>query len=147
MPTIQTFLEGISSGPFRNFLELMSLPPGRLGAAFLLLAALMLLNDLIRTALMTEFTRSVLNHVIVNVLTLLPGVILGAVLLYADHLYPERAFLNLALAALLYVAWYLSGTLTWLARKDTEGADVGWMSHGAIITLGCWLASLVWIWI
>ena len=47
------------------------------------------------------------------------------------------SWINLGLAFSLYVPWYLGGTLTWLARPDTEGADVGWMSHGVFVTLPC----------
>ncbi len=143
MELISRLLEGTTVGPFRNLLELMSLNPDSLGAALVLLAATMILNDLVRTALMTEHTRSVAVHVIVNVLTLLPAFVLGAALIYAGYRFPHRAWVNLGLAALLYGAWYTGGTLTWLARRDTEGADLGWMAHGAIVTLICGLLAVV----
>ncbi|MCI0724061.1 MAG: hypothetical protein L0338_34640 [Acidobacteria bacterium] len=142
MELIGRFLEGVTAGPFRNLLELMSLNPDSLGAALVLLAAIMILNDLVRTAFMTEYTRSVLVHVIVNVLTLLPAFALGAVLIYAGYRFPDRAWVNLGLAALLYGAWYTGGALTWLARRDTEGADLGWMAHGAVVTLICGLLAV-----
>lgn len=143
MEIIERFISGITVEPFRNILELLSLPPGRLfWPALILLAGIMIINDLIRTALMTERTRSVLVHVVINVLTLLPAVILGFVLLYAGYRYPDRAWLNLGLAAAFYGVWYLGGTLTWLARRDTEGADVGWMAMGLFITLPCGLLAI-----
>lgn len=137
MGIIANFLSGMTAEPFRNLLELVSLSPQHLVAALVLLGFVIMLNDLVRTALMTDYTRSVLVHVIVNALTLLPGAILGVVLLYAGHRHPERAWINLGLGLALYVAWYLGGTLTWLARQDTEGADVGWMSHGLFLTVPC----------
>ena len=143
MEFIRQFFEGISVEALRNLAELMSLGPERLGASLVLLAAIMILNDLVRTALMTEHTRSVANHVVVAVLTLLPAIILGLVLLWAGYRYPSRAWLNFGLAALLYLGWYLGGTLTWLARRDNEGADVGWMAMGALITVPCGLLAVV----
>jgi hypothetical protein len=133
----------MSTDPFYNLLDLMSLGPERLGASLFVLASLLMVNDLVRTALMAEHTRSVLNHVIVSALTQLPAAILGLVLLYAGYRHPERAWINLGLAALLYGAWYIGGTLTWFARQDTEGADVGWITMGIFITLPCWLAAVV----
>jgi hypothetical protein len=143
MDIIQRFLSGITVEPFKNLLDLMSLAPERLWSSLVLLAAFMLLNDLIRTALMVEYTRSVLNHVIVSVLTIFPGVVLGFVLLYGGYRHPGRVWINLGLASALYVAWYIGGTLTRLSRRDTEGSDIGWMSHGYIITLFCGLLAVV----
>jgi hypothetical protein len=137
------FFTGISLEPMRNLLHLFSLPPERLGASIVLLISLTILNDLIRTALMVEGTRSRFVHLIVDGLTIWPGVWLGAVLLYAGSRHPERTWINLGWVAVLYLGWWLGGTLTWLSRPDTEGSDIGWMSHGAIITLVCWALSLV----
>lgn len=141
MEIIQRFLEGMTRGPFKNLLELLGLAPERLIAALVFLGALMVLNDLLRTSLMVEMTRSVVNHMIIDVLTLWPGFLLGFVLLLAGARHPERAWINLGLAFVLYLGWYLGGTLTRLSRRDTEGADLGWMSHGAIITLACGLVA------
>jgi hypothetical protein len=129
--------------PFKNLLDLMSLGPERWVASLTLLAAFVVLNDLLRTALMLEFTRSWVVHLIINTLTLLPSFVLGLVLLYAGYRHPERAWLNLAWAALLYVAWYLGGTLTRLSRRDTEGADVGFQMLGALITLPFGILAVV----
>ncbi len=144
MHLIQQFLEGSTAGPFRNLLDLLSLNPERLIYSLILLGSLVLMNDLVRTALMTEHTRSVLNHMIICVLTIWPGIMLGIVLLYAAYRYPQRAWINLGLAILLYVAWWAGGTLTHLARQDTEGADLGWMSHGLIITVFFGLIAGIW---
>ncbi|MBI4552386.1 MAG: hypothetical protein HY710_08995 [Candidatus Latescibacteria bacterium] len=143
MDLIARFLSGMTVGPFHNLLELLSLAPERLIASLILLAALILMNDFVRTALMVEYTRSVVTHVIINVLTLLPAVILGVVLLYAGYRYPERAWFNLGVAAAFYVVWYIGGTLTRLARHDTEGADIGWMSHGLFITIPCGFLAVI----
>lgn len=143
MGVIERFIAGMSLGPIRNLLDLMSLAPDLLWASLILLAGVMLLNDLLRTALMSEHTRSVAVHALVCTLTLLPSGILGLVLLYAGYRYPERAWINFGLALALYMPWYLGGTLTWLARRDTEGADVGWISHGLFITVPCGLLAMV----
>ncbi len=142
MDILQSLLEGITTGPFRNLLELLSLGPDRLLASLVLLAAVMTMNDLFRTAVMVEATRSVSVHLVVNVLTLWPGVMLGLILLYAAFRHPERAWINLGLAMALYLFWILGGTLTRLSRRDTEGADIGWISHGAIITVALGLLAL-----
>lgn len=143
MGIIERIISGMSLGPLCNLLDLMSLAPDVLWASLLLLAGIMLLNDLLRTALMTEYTRSVAVHALVCKLTLLPSAILGLVLLYAGYRYPERAWINFGLALALYIPWYLGGTLTWLSRRDTEGADVGWISHGLFITVPCGLLAVV----
>lgn len=129
---------------FRNLFELASLPPGRLLPAILLISGIVLLNDLVRTALMIEFTRSALAHVVVNVMTLLPAVLVAAILFYSAWQYPQRAWGNLWFACLFFVVWYAGGALTRLARPDTEGADIGFMTVGALITFPCGiLAALV----
>ena len=131
----------------RNISHLMTLPPDQIYASCIFLAALIFLNDLIRTALMVEYTRSVINHVIIDILTLLPAIFIGVVLLYAGHGYPGRVWINLALAAGLYIAWYAGGQITVLARKDTEAADIGWMAMGALITIPCGLLAILLSWV
>jgi hypothetical protein len=143
MELLTKLLSGTTIGPFQHLLDLMSLAPERLLASLILLSALFILNDLVRTALMTEYTRSVLNHVIINVLTLLPAALLGLILLYADYRYPARVWVNFGIALALYIPWYLGGTLTRLARQDVEGADVGWMAMGLFITVPCGLLGAV----
>jgi hypothetical protein len=143
MELLAELLSGTTIGPFQNLLDLMSLAPERLLTSLILLSALFILNDLVRTALMTLYTRSVLNHVIINVLTLLPAAFLGLIVLYADYRYPERVWINFGIALALYIPWYIGGTLTRLARQDVEGADVGWMTMGLFITVPCGILGLV----
>jgi hypothetical protein len=132
--TIRSFVTGYTVGPLYHLDQIASLDPETFWHSFVFLFAVILLNDLLRTALITELTRSVFNHLVVCVLTLLPGFLLGGVLLWAAHRHPERAWINLLWAAVLYFPWWLGGQLTKLARSDTEGADVGWIFHGALIT-------------
>jgi hypothetical protein len=132
---IQWFWSGLSRGALGNLLDLLTFSPERLWYSMALLAWIILWNDLVRTALMTQYTRSRINHAIIDVLTLWPGFMLGFLLLAAGYRHPQRVWINLGLAAVLYVAWWAGGTLTRLARSDTEGADVGWISHGFIITM------------
>ncbi len=122
----------------RNILYLLTMAPERLIPSLILLSAIMILNDLIRTALMLEYTRSVIIHVIINILTLLPAFFLGFILLYNGYRYPERAWLNLALAIGLYIPWILGGAITRLARRDTEGADLGWILQGLLFITIPW---------
>jgi hypothetical protein len=143
MGIIERIISGMSLRPLCNVLDLLSLAPDVLWASLLLLAGIMLLNDLLRTALMTEHTRSVAVHALVCTLTLFPAALLGLALLYAGYRDPERAWINLGLALALYIPWYVGGMLTYLSRRDTEGADVGWISHGLFITVPCGLLAVV----
>jgi len=128
---------------WRNLLDLLSLAPGATGHAMVLCSFLFFCTYLLRTAAMSEGTRSRLVHMLVCVLTLLPAVLLAAMLVLGAARFPERAWLNLAVAALLYVPWYAGGRITRLARPDTEGADVGWLAMGALITFPVGLAAAV----
>ena len=130
--------------PLKALFELLSLAPETLGHAIVILAFLFLVSYLLRTAFMSEGTRSVLIHIVVCTLTLLPAITLAAILFWAAYKYPDRVWINLGVAALLYVPWYIGGALTRLARADTEGADIGWLTMGALITFPCGLiAALV----
>ena len=42
-----------------------------------------------------------------------------------DH--PGRGWVNLGIAAAMYLIWYLTGQATRLVRSDSEGADLGFM--------------------
>ena len=132
----------LSTERFEPMLELLALSPDHLIASMVVLSGLMFVNDLVRSTLMVTFTRSVVNHVAVVVLTLLPAMLLGAVLLLAGYRHPERALLNFGLALVLYLPWLAGGALTRLARKDTEGADVGFVVVGLFITVPCGLIAL-----
>jgi len=117
-----------------NLLDLFTLAPDHLVPSLIFLGALMAANDLVRTALMVEMTRSPLVHALLNVLTLLPSFVLALVLVVAAWLHPAQRWINLLWALLLYAAWFIGGSLTRLARRDTEGADPGFMTVGALVT-------------
>lgn len=134
-------LETSGAGAERGLGEILALGPRTWVGGCLLLAFLFLLNDLCRTALMTEGTRSRIVHVLVCALTLGPAVVLAGVLLWAGASHPDRVWINLGLAAALYVFWWAGGALTRLTRKDSEGADIGWMTMGALITFPAGLVA------
>ena len=135
MNFITSFIENGTWGPFRDLLDLMSLPPERTWEWLMFLCAFMILCELTRLTLATVFTRSVLAHVIRCLLTFaIQAIVLAVVLLWADYHHPDRGWINLGYALLLYVVWYLAGQLVLLARPDTEGADLGFMTVGALIT-------------
>src|SRR5215212_4881274 len=127
--SIESFLQGGTWGPFRDFLELMSLPPERTWESLSFLAAFMILCELTRLALGTVFTRSVLAHVVRCLLTFaVQSIVLAAVLAWANHHHPGNGWVNLGYAFSMYVVWYAAGQLTLLARPDNEGADLGFMT-------------------
>ena len=135
MNTIMSFLHNGTWGPFKDLVELMSLPPERTKEWFLFLSAFMVMCELTRLALSTTFTRSVLAHVLRCLLAFaVQALVLAAVLVWAAYRHPERAWINLGYALLFYVIWYAAGKIVLLARSDTEGADLGFMTVGALIT-------------
>ncbi len=135
MNIITSFIQNGTWGPFKDLIELMSLPPARTGEWLMLLSAFMILCELTRLTLATVFTRSVLAHVIRCLLTFaIQAIVLAAVLVWADYRHPGRGWINLGYALVLYFIWYLAGQLVLLARPDTEGADLGFMTVGALIT-------------
>lgn len=135
MNTIVWLLHNGTWGPFKDLLVLLSLPRERIRESLTLLCAFIILCELTRLALATAFTRSVLAHVTRCLLTFaVQSVLLAAVLVWAAYRYPARSWINLGYALLLYVVWYLAGQLVVLVRSDTEGADLGFMAVGALIT-------------
>lgn len=135
MNIISSFLHNGTWGPLKDFLDLMSLPPERIKEWLAFLIAFMILCELTRLALATVFTRSVLAHVTRCLLTFaVQAIVLAAVLVWADYRHAGRGWINLGFALLLYVTWYLAGQLVLLARPDSEGADLGFMTVGAMIT-------------
>lgn len=116
-------------------LDLLRLPPEHLGASILLLAGIVIACEYLRVSLTPVLTRSVIAHVLVNLLTVvvLP-VLLAVVLVLSISAHPDRALINLAIAGGLYVLWYLAGQSTLLVRSDTQGADLGFICVGAVIT-------------
>lgn len=127
----------------QGLLDLLSLAPSRLGYAITLLAFLFMVNYLLRTAYMNAATRSRPVHMLVCTLTLLPAICLAAILFLAAYRHPDRVWMNLAVAAALYLPWALGGAITRFSRPDTEGADVGWLAMGALITFPAGLIAAV----
>jgi len=135
MDLIRVFIQNATWGPFKDLINLLSLPAERTREWLTLLAAFMILCELTRLTIATVFTRSVLAHVSRCLLTFaVQAVTLALILVWADYRHPERAWTNLGYALLLYFIWYLAGQLVLLARPDTEGADLGFMTVGALIT-------------
>jgi hypothetical protein len=135
MDFVTSFIQNWTWEPFKDLIELLSLPPARTAQWMMFLSAFMVLCELTRLALATVFTRSVLAHVTRCLLTFaVQAVALAAVLVWADLHHPGRGWINLGYALLLYFIWYLAGQLVLLARPDTEGADLGFMAVGALIT-------------
>ena len=125
----------MSSGMSAAMLELFRLPPDRLGMAMALLAAIIVAAEYLRITLLVVGLRSVIVHLACGLLTVVLQPVLLAAVLYtsiADH--PERAGVNAALVAGLYLVWYLAGQSTLLVRRDSQGADPGFMVVGAFIT-------------
>ena len=116
-------------------LDLLRLPPEHLGASILLLAGVVVACEYLRVSLSPVLTRSVIAHVLVNLLAVvIVPVLLAVVLVLGISAHPERAPINLAIAGGLYVLWYLAGQSTLLVRSDTQGADLGFICVGAVIT-------------
>jgi hypothetical protein len=117
-----------------SFADLIFLAPAGWHHGALLLSFFCVVCYLLRIALMLEGVRSAFVHAVVCTLTLLPAIVLAIVLLFAARAYPTRAWMNLAIAFGIYVAWYLGGAITRLVRPDAEGGDLGWITMGALIT-------------
>jgi hypothetical protein len=139
---MDSITSAVSTGPLSVLWGLLSLPPGQLVPAFGLLASFMIVCELARIALGTELTRSVPAHVTICLLTFpVQSVALAIVLMHAAQRHPGRGWHNLLFAAGLYLVWYLAGQITRLVRPRSEGADVGFMSVGALITFPAGLVA------
>lgn len=113
----------------------MSLPPDRLGPALVMLAAVMVVCELVRIALCTEHTTSRIAHVTMCLLTFpLQSIFLAVVLVHAAAAHPGRGWINLGVALGAYALWFVTGQATKLVRRPSEGADLGFMAVGALIT-------------
>ena len=135
MEYLHQLLDGMTTQPFKDILHMLELPPGRLWPGFSLLAAVIIVCELVRISLGTVLTRSRLAHLTVCLLTFaLQSMLLAFVLIHADRHHPGRGWINLGLAVALYVVWYATGQFTRLIRTDSEGADLGFMTVGALIT-------------
>ena len=128
-----------------NLLALMRLPPDNMAASLALLAGLVVACEYLRISLMVTRLRSIAVHLLCGALTVViqPAFLAVALVLgIADH--PDRAWLNMGVVALLYLVWYIAGQSTLLVRRDAQGADVGFMTVGALFTFG---AGLVATWV
>jgi len=135
MEYLRQLLDGMTTQPFKDLLHLLALPPDQLWASFSLLAGLVIACELVRISLATVLTRSRVAHVTVCLLTFaFQALLLAFVLAYADRHYAGRGWTNLGLVAALYAVWYATGEVTRLVRSDSEGADLGFMAVGALIT-------------
>ncbi len=115
-------------------LEVLSLAPAVVQHAFALLAFMCVVSYLLRTVLLIEAPLSRIVHAVACVLTMMPAFVIAAVLWFAAMRHPERAWINLGVAAGLYVFWWAGGAITRVARVDTEGGDIGWLTMGALVT-------------
>ena len=98
-------------------------------------AWVMAMLEFTRVALTTQFTRSPLAHALLTLVALpLPAGFLAVVLVYGAHAHPERSWLNLGFGLWGYLAWYVAGESTRLVRRDSDGAELGFMFFGALAT-------------
>jgi hypothetical protein len=120
----------------------MSLPPDRLAPALLMLGSVIVICELTRIALCTEHTRSRVAHITVALLTFpLQSILLAIVLVHAASAHPGRGWINVAIALGLYALWFVTGQATRLVRRVSEGADLGFMCVGALITFPVGIAA------
>lgn len=115
---------------------LLALPPGAVVTAMIVLGATIMTLEYARISLQLAIPRSRLVHVTICLLTFPAQTILCAwVLVHAARAFPERAWLNLGLIGILHVVWWLAGQSTLLVRRDSQGADPGFMAVGGLLTL------------
>lgn len=115
---------------------LLTIPPGMVLTAMIVLGATMAILEYARISLQLAATRSAIAHVTVCLLTFpLQTILCSYVLIHAAQVWPERAWLNLGLVGVLHVVWYVAGQSTLLVRRDSQGADPGFMAVGALLTL------------
>jgi hypothetical protein len=135
MQFVHQLLDGITTQPFHILYRFLTLPPDHLWPSISMLAGFMMVCELVRIAFGTELTTSRIAHFTVCALTFaVQAIVLAVVLVIADLAHPGRGWINLCIAFAMYVTWYLTGQLTKLVRSDSEGADVGFMTVGALIT-------------
>lgn len=146
MDFIRWFIAGIDTSLLEAVWRHLSLPPDRLGPALVMLASVIVLCELTRIALCTEHTRSRVVHATILILTFpFQALLLAVMLVHAASAHPGRGWINLAIALGAYVLWFLTGQATKLVRRPSEGADLGFMCVGALITFPVGIAAaLVW---
>ena len=135
MEYFHQLIDGMTAQPFKNIFHLLELAPDQIWASISMLSAIMVVCELVRISLGTVLTRSRLAHVTICLFTFaFQAILLAIVLVIADLHYHGRGWINVGIAAAMYVVWYLTGQATCLVRSDSEGADLGFMSVGALIT-------------
>jgi hypothetical protein len=135
MQYIHQLLDGMTAQPFHVLYRFLSLPPDHLWPSLSMLAVFMMVCELVRIALGPVLTTSRVAHVTVCALTFaVQAIVLAVVLVIADRAHHGRGWINLGIALAMYFIWYLTGQFTKLVRTDSEGADVGFMVVGALIT-------------
>jgi hypothetical protein len=146
MELIHAFVSGADWAVLEAVWRHMSLPPERLGPALALVAAVMVVCELVRIALCTEHTTSRIAHVTVILLTFpVQAIFLAVVLVHAAAAHPGRGWINLGIALGAYALWFVVGQATQLVRRPSEGADLGFMCVGALITFPVGIvAALAW---
>ncbi|GAB4519333.1 MAG: hypothetical protein Tsb0020_37880 [Haliangiales bacterium] len=118
-----------------TLVELLRLPPDHLGAAIILISGFMIAAEYLRISLSPAFPRSPIVHPLVNLLTVvIQPVFLAVVLVISVLAYPERALINVGIVLGMYGVWYLAGQSTLLVRPDSQGADIGFMTIGGLLT-------------
>ncbi|ACY16570.1 hypothetical protein Hoch_4072 [Haliangium ochraceum DSM 14365] len=131
-----------------GLVDLLYLPPEHLGASVLFLASIIIACELLRVTLSVSFTSGatpvqVVTHVLVNLLTaVIQPLFLAVVLVLSIVAHPERGLLNLLIVLALYGLWYGTGQATLLVRRDSQGADLGFMSIASAITFVPGLVAL-----
>jgi hypothetical protein len=135
MDRIRSFGEGIDTSVLEAVWRHLSLPPDRLGPALAMLASVMAICELTRIALCTEHTTSRVAHVTICLLTFpFQSIFLAVTLVHAASAHPGRGWINLGIALGAYTLWFVVGQATKLVRRPSEGADLGFMCVGALIT-------------
>lgn len=146
MDTIRSFIDGMDWSVLEAAWRHLSLPPDRLGPALAMLASIIVICELTRIALCTEHTTSRVVHVTVCTLTFpFQSILLAVMLVHAARSHPGRGWINLAIALGAYALWFVVGMSTKLVRKPSEGADLGFMCVGALLTFPVGIiAAVVW---
>jgi hypothetical protein len=121
--------------PDGGLLALLALSPSHWLHGTVLLAFAAALVGLVRHALMLEAVLARAAHQAIVALAVLPGVAIGAVLVFAAVRHPERAWPNLGIGAILLGAWYAGGMLGRVVRPDLDTDDARWVALGACIAL------------
>jgi hypothetical protein len=120
----------------------LGLPPGQLGPALIMLGAVIVVCELTRIALCTEHTQSRIAHMTIALLTFpVQSILLAIALVHAATAHPGRGWINLAIALGLYALWYITGETTRFVRRVSDGADLGLLCVGALITFPVGIAA------